>query len=81
MDIREGAARMQRAGRWMILIPGVLLIILVCAAICAADVESYFRQDLRYLFGLVPIFTPLFILGILLWLAGWIVEGFGKSTS
>jgi len=43
MNVREGAARMQRAGRWMILIPLVLLIILICAA----EVERYFRPDLR----------------------------------
>lgn len=77
MNVHEGAARMKRAGRWLVLIPVILLIILICAA----EVESYFRQDLRSPFGLVPICIPFCIPGILLWMAGWIVEGFGKRAS
>lgn len=77
MNVHEGAARMQRAGKWMVLVPVSLLALLICAA----EVWSLFRTDLRSPFGLIPIFIPLFIPGILLWLAGWIVEGFGKDAS
>lgn len=68
---------MQRAGKWMVLVPVALLVLLISAA----EIQSSFRHDLRSPFGLIPMIIPLLIPGILLWLAGWIVEGFGKNAS
>lgn len=77
MNVREGAARMQRAGKWLVLIPLAILVLLISAA----EVEKLFRHDLRSPFGLIPLFIPFCIPGILLWLAGWIVAGFGKDAA
>lgn len=82
MNIQEGASRMQRAGRAMVII--ALSAFAVCAVIAAiyAFLPTYFHVS--EVFGIV---IPLLIavlwicatasaLGAILWIGGWILEGF-----
>jgi hypothetical protein len=75
MNIHEGASRMKRAGRWMMLVPLTALVLLICVA----GVWELFRHDIRSPLGLILPSIPLVIPGALLWLAGWIVEVFAQE--
>lgn len=76
MNIREGAGRLRRAGRWMILIPlSVGVLVLCCEAVFAH------RHPMAFDFG--PVLVDMIVLsipGALLSLAGWILEGFAKEA-
>jgi hypothetical protein len=73
MNINEGARRMRKAGRWLIVLPLVLLTIVSVVGCFVV------RYNPRFALGLIPISIPLLIPGVVLWLAGWIVEGFAKE--
>jgi hypothetical protein len=76
MNVREGARRMRKAGRMLILAPLVVLVILNIVWI----VEYFLvRNDLRSAMGLIPICIPFMVPGAALWLAGWMVDGFAKD--
>ncbi len=76
MNVREGARRMRKAGRWLMLIPLAILAVLNIAWV----VEYFFvRNDLRSAIGLFPICIPFMLPGAALWLAGWIVDGFARE--
>jgi hypothetical protein len=75
MNVMEGARRMRRAGRWMVLIP-----LLVTIFLCLLSFIAYaLNRRAGFIVFAVPL-IPIEILGMILWLAGWIVEGFGKDT-
>ena len=79
INIHEGARRMQRAGQWMIFIP--LSIILVLWGI-KLGYALFYRGSPVGLYGGLDFILVLFYLtapGAVLWLAGWIVEGFAKK--
>jgi hypothetical protein len=76
MNVQEGARRMRQAGEWMVTIPlGIVLVLCTIAALV----------NLRVLVILWPfllsVSASLAIPGGLLWLAGWIVEGFAQQDS
>lgn len=86
MNIQEGASRMQRAGRAMVII--ALSAFTLCAVLAAvfAFLPSYLHVS--EIFGIV---LPLLIavlwicatasaLGGILWIGGWILEGFFHHT-
>ncbi|MFP5237924.1 MAG: hypothetical protein ACLGSD_18665 [Acidobacteriota bacterium] len=86
MNIHEGASRMQRAGRAMVII--ALSAFVLCAVLAAvyAFLPSYLHVS--EIFGIV---LPLLIavlwicatasaLGAILWIGGWILEGFFHHT-
>jgi hypothetical protein len=81
MNVIEGAGRMQRAGRWMVLISMSVFVLFVCLS----EVFVYLRIG-EYLngFGMFHLLLSLLFLiavpGAVLWLAGWILEGFAKDT-
>ena len=66
---------MRRAGRWMILLPLTAMALLSLAAFIAYA----FHQSYAML-GLAPLFLMIMIPGAILWLAGWILDGFAKDT-
>ncbi len=79
MNVPEGARRMKLAGLWIASIPlGILLLLMVGAGTLIVQ-----RQDYAYLANLGPaailILLYLEIPGWILWLAGWIVEGFSQE--
>lgn len=76
MNVLEGSRRMRQAGRWMVFVPLTALVILIGAV----EVMALFRGNLRTPLGLIPISLPLLAPGALLWVAGWIVEGFAKES-
>jgi hypothetical protein len=74
MNVYEGAKRMRRAGQWMIVISLAELTLLAFAGLYGA----HFDPGLG---GPLLLFFFVFVTsGALLWLAGWIVEGFAKSA-
>jgi hypothetical protein len=78
MNIHEGARRMKRAGQWMIMIP--LTVVLIIWAVALAASVALHREELYHPALLFIIaFVYLAIPGGVLWLAGWIVEGFAKD--
>jgi hypothetical protein len=76
MNIHEAARRMRKAGRWMILIPVGLALLLVGREVVYGFYHLGNGGLYPGIFGLVPLTVP----GALLWLAGWIVEGFAEDT-
>jgi hypothetical protein len=75
MNVMEGARRMRRAGRWMVVIPLLVTVVLGLAAFVA-----YALNRNPGIIGLAVPLIPIEIIGVVLWLAGWIVEGFAKDT-
>ena len=75
MNVSEGAKRMRQAGRW---------IAIISLAVCLLAVVAVFVlgiQNLLVGFGVcINLFIPIAIAGVILWIAGWIVEGFAKET-
>jgi hypothetical protein len=82
MNIKEGARRMQRAGRAMVIL--ALCAFALCAV--AAGVYSFLPSYLHVIevFGVVLplLLTVIWIcavaigVGTVLWVAGWILDGF-----
>ena len=85
MNVTEGAIRMQRAGRAMAIIG---LVAFVLSAI-TSGIYAFLPASLHIadIFGvLLPaVFTILWMsamavaVGAVLWIGGWILEGFAKS--
>jgi len=76
MNIFEGSRRMRLAGRWLTFIPLTAFLVLIGLG----EVISLFRGNPRPMLGLIPISLPFLFSGVLLWLGGWIVEGFAKES-
>jgi len=75
MNIAEGTRRMQQAGRWLIGIPLIVVIVFICI--------SLFVQTFPQIFGMIvlaELLLSVMVSGAILWLAGWILEGFAKDT-
>lgn len=82
MNIREGANRMQRAGRAMVVIA------LSAFALCAIGAAIYaFLPSYLHVNDILAIVLPILLsviwvcamavgLGTVLWVAGWILDGF-----
>jgi hypothetical protein len=80
MNVSKGVRRMQTAGRWMIMVPLTALLVAMAVwlakALLRADVVSSPLPILMF----VPLLAPLAVIGGVLWLAGWILEGFMKDA-
>jgi hypothetical protein len=78
MNVHEGARRMQRAGKWLVMIPlSVLSLIWAIAFIETLLKHGYPPYHAPLIF--LILFIYLAIPGGALWLAGWIVEGFAGN--
>lgn len=77
MNVLEGARRMKRAGLFLVMIPWIVLLLVWAIALIVALLHKN-PAELNPFGG---IFLYLAIPGGMLWLAGWIVEGFGKDLS
>jgi hypothetical protein len=79
MNIQEGAGRMKHAGQWLFVVPSTVVIL--CWVIGLAAGQMY--RGFGILIGPGMIFAALAlyvaIAGGVLWLAGWIVEGFAQK--
>ena len=75
MNIYAGATRMRRGGCW------IFFISLCLIAVALVPISAHYRLGPTYLVPPAAILVMLGLFGGLLWLAGWIVEGFGKSVS
>jgi hypothetical protein len=80
MNSAEGARRMQTAGRWMVFIPVSMGLLFICLALVIAYLNSGKNSPGFSLFAFVPLLLPIGVIGIFLWLAGWIVEGFAQKS-
>lgn len=69
MNVSEGSRRMQRAGQWMFLLGITALGLWYGFAILLRDPLPGFGE-----------LSQIALAGIALWVAGWIVEGFGQKT-
>jgi len=76
MNVQEGARRMRRAGVWLALIPACW-----CALVLCIQIAFMFRAGIGAIAGGLGISEILIAAtpGVLLWIAGWIVEGFAKE--
>jgi hypothetical protein len=80
MNIAEGARRMQTAGRWMVFVPVSLGLLFICLLLVIAYLPIGKNSPGFPLFAFVPLLLPIGTLGVLLWLADWIVEGFAQKS-
>jgi uncharacterized membrane protein len=67
---------MRHAGRWIMLIPALIALLFMGRE---AYLAYYLRGSFSIGSGLLALIA-LVIPGAVLWLAGWIVEGFAKDT-
>lgn len=86
MNILEGASRMQRSGR------ALVIVALAAFALCAiaAGIYTFLPSSLHVtqmvnvvlplLVGMVWICAMALALGAVLWIGGWILEGFFHHT-
>jgi hypothetical protein len=76
MNLRNGAKRLQQAGKWIALPPTAVSVLCGIGFLLNLVIHLPF---LRVLF--VPVFFCIQIagFGLLLWLSGWIVEGFADD--
>lgn len=85
MNILEGASRMQRAGRALVIIALAVFALCVVGAGIFAFLPEYLhvREVLGVIiplaFGAVWICAMAFLVGGLLWVSGWILEGFHNN--
>ncbi len=86
MNIVEGARRMQRAGRAMVILALCAFALCVIAAGVYAFLPSYLHLSevigilLPALFSVTWICAMALLLGAILWIASWILEGFAHHT-
>ena len=76
---------MQKSGRRITIYSGVAFFVLLCLF----EAWVYFRDSVpndavaqglvRFIFAVIPIDVAAMLIGGLLWLAGWIMEGFNKN--
>jgi hypothetical protein len=78
MNVEEGATRMKRAGLWLAAAPAALGGLLICLQLVLIA-----GPGLGAIAGGIGILEVLLLAipGVLLWIAGWIVEGFAKNTN
>lgn len=78
MNIHEGARRIRLAGITFALIP-----ICWCALTISVQLILTFHRGIGAVAGTVSLLDTLILTapGILLWIAGWIVQGFAKTQS
>jgi hypothetical protein len=79
MNIQEGAGRMKRAGQWMVLVPSTIAILLWAVGLIAGLMHSGINILIAPAMIFAVLALYLAIAGGVLWLAGWIVEGFAKE--
>jgi nitric oxide reductase large subunit len=83
MSVATGAKRMKIAGRWMVIVAVCAFVLFTGLGVVRAFLPF---SEHFYGFGLLQ-FVPLLVLfyigvpGAILWLAGWIVEGFANEDS
>ena len=75
MNVEEGSRRMRRAGKWIVIIPLIL-----AALFCLLGIFAHALNRNPGIIGLALPLIPIVFFGAVLWLAGWIVEGFAKNT-
>lgn len=86
VNICEGAARMQRAGRAMVILALSAFVLCAVAAAVYAFLPSYlhvsevFGVVLPLLVTVAWICSVALLLGGILWVAGWVLEGFFHHT-
>jgi uncharacterized membrane protein len=87
VNMAEGSDRMQRAGRTLVLIAlGITALLMLIMLL--NEILPHFVRDAMLLPPLVPfVFLAIYlggfalVLGTVLWLAGWILEGFAQHAS
>jgi hypothetical protein len=81
MSVQEGARRMKRAGHWIVFVPLTFAVVMwgigLAIALLRRDTISLMHGGIFFLI----VFVYLAIPGVVLWIAGWIVEGFAKKES
>jgi hypothetical protein len=78
MNLVEGAKRMQQAGRWIFTAAAILLVLSLCLSAGLKSLhhgEFFLPTDLA-----TPLLFLVAISSAILWLTGWILEGFGKDA-
>ena len=85
MNVLEGSRRMQKSGRRITIYSGIAFIVLLILF----EAWVYFRDSLpgdavaqgtvRVIFAVIPVDIIALLIGGVLWLAGWIMEGFNKN--
>ena len=84
MNLTEGSRRIRLVGRLLtfyalsaaVLFAGLFAIF---AMIASANVDGIARLAISLLFALACLSAAFAANGAIIWLAGWIVEGFGKD--
>jgi hypothetical protein len=78
MNVREGASRMKRAGSWMAIIPVTMGVLIVGINLVAGLGHGILLPQIPLISMLA---IELAIPGTLLWIAGWITEGFAEEPN
>ena len=81
MNVEEGARRMQHAGQWLFVVPSTVVILFWVIGLTAGQLYRGFGILIPGATILAVLAIYLAIVGGVLWLAGWIVEGFARKES
>ena len=81
MNIEEGAGRMKRAGQWLFVAPSSLVILAWVIGITVGQLHPGFGTLIGPAMILAVLALYVAIAGGVLWLAGWIVEGFAQKEN
>jgi hypothetical protein len=79
MNVEEGARRMTRAGQWLVGVPSAIAIAIWTVTLAGGLLHPGFGILFpgAMIFGVLALYLA--IGGGVLWLAGWIVEGFAQK--
>lgn len=86
MNVREGLRRMQHAGRRITIVSVIALVLMVVlfeAWVYLRDVQhadAVMPFLVHVVFWVVPVAALGIVVGVILWVAGWIMDGFTKSN-
>ena len=86
INVTEGARRMQRAGRAIVIITLTAFTLCACVAALYTFLPSSFQITSVISVVLPMLFTVMWVsvmalgLSVVLWMGGWILEGFAKRA-
>ena len=79
MNAAEGARRMQFAGRWLVFFALIFSALFLVVTLILAYLPTDRLVHGIAVLGFIPLCIPIALVGAILGLAGWIVEGFSKE--
>jgi len=79
LNLQRGTQRMRRASRWMVLTSGITLLLFLGLAILGHGAMPFVVKGI--LVSISYLALPTLLLGGVIWLAVWFIEGFVETPA